>query len=58
MVDKINEEIRPTVDAKTAELGPMAQMALRKAVKKMVEKLVDEAVKAFLSSNKKNRNQQ
>jgi hypothetical protein len=50
--DQINEEIQPEVEAKTAEGGPMAQMAARKAAEKTVEKLVDEAVKTFANSKK------
>ena len=57
MCDQINEQIWQTLDSETAQLAPMAQLALRTAVEKVVKKLVDEPVKSFLNSNKTQKQQ-
>lgn len=57
MCDQINEQIWQTVDSKTSQIAPMAQFAFQNAVETMIKELVDEAVKAFLNSNKTQKQQ-
>ncbi|CAF1336084.1 unnamed protein product [Adineta steineri] len=40
----INEKMKPKVEAKIANLNPLAQKAVRKAVKKSIEEAVDKSV--------------
>ncbi len=50
IVNQINEQIKPKIDAKTADMNPIAAEALKKTVEKTIEQFVDKAIDSFVKN--------